>query len=110
VELSAPPTPHLPGHGHAPALIIMDCTFEPVSQPQLGVILVRVVLVMVSVHSNETLSKTHVHLENKAAVTHTILVIRLADKGIVLMQLSEGHHSCWGSHCGAIHIPISLLV
>jgi hypothetical protein len=41
-----------------PALVIMDCTSEPVSQPQLDVVLIRVALVMVSVHSSKTLTGT----------------------------------------------------
>jgi hypothetical protein len=41
VELSAPPVPCLPGHSHAPALIIMDITSEPVSQLQLIVVLYK---------------------------------------------------------------------
>ena len=46
-------------HGkHAPALMIMDWTSEPVSQPQLNVVLIRVVLVMVSLHSR------HVDIES----------------------------------------------
>jgi hypothetical protein len=40
------------------ALIIMDRTSEPVSQPQLNVVLIRVVWVMVSVHCSKTLTKT----------------------------------------------------
>jgi hypothetical protein len=39
--------------------MIMDWTSEPVSQPQLNVILIRVALVMVSVHSSKTLTKTN---------------------------------------------------
>jgi hypothetical protein len=38
--------------------MIMDRTSEPVSQPQLNVVLVRLALVMVSVHSSKTLTKT----------------------------------------------------
>jgi hypothetical protein len=41
-----------------PILMIMDRTSEPVSQPQLNVVLIRVALVMVSVHSSTTLTKT----------------------------------------------------
>jgi hypothetical protein len=36
-------------------LVIMDWTSEPVSQPQLNVVLSRVALVMVSAHSHKTL-------------------------------------------------------
>ena len=53
LELSAPPVSCLPGHCHVPALMIMDSTSEPVSQPQISV-----VLVMVSVHNSKTLTKT----------------------------------------------------
>ena len=56
-ELSAPPAPCLPGRCHALTLMIMDRTSEPVSQPQLNVVLIRVALVMVSVHSSKTLTK-----------------------------------------------------
>jgi hypothetical protein len=38
--------------------MIMDWTSEPVSQSQLNVVLVRVALVMVSVHNSKTLTKT----------------------------------------------------
>ena len=48
----------MPGCCHAPALMIMDLTSEPVSQPELNVVLIRVALVMVSVHSSKTLTKT----------------------------------------------------
>ena len=49
VELSAPPVPCLSGCFHSPALMIMDWTSEPINQPQLNVVLVRLALVMVSV-------------------------------------------------------------
>ena len=42
-----------------PALMIMDRTSEPVSQTQLNVVLIRVALVMVSVHSFKTLRQLH---------------------------------------------------
>lgn len=42
-----------------PALIIMDYTSEPVSQPQL-VSFIRIVMVMIYVHSNKILTKTEV--------------------------------------------------
>jgi hypothetical protein len=35
--------------------MIMDRIFEPVSQPQLNVVLIRVALAIVSVHRNKTL-------------------------------------------------------
>jgi hypothetical protein len=38
--------------------MILDGTSEPVSQPQLNVVFIRFALVMVSVHSNKTLTKT----------------------------------------------------
>jgi hypothetical protein len=38
--------------------MIMDLTSEPVSQPQLNVVFIRLALVMVSVHSSKTLTKT----------------------------------------------------
>jgi hypothetical protein len=58
VELSAPPVPCLPGCCHVPALMIRDRTSEPVTRPQLNVVLIRVALVMVSVHSSKTLTNT----------------------------------------------------
>ena len=58
IELSAPPVPCLPGCCHVPALMIIDWTSEPISQIQLNVVLIRVVLVMVSVHSSKTLILT----------------------------------------------------
>jgi hypothetical protein len=39
-----------------PAMMIMVWTSENVSQPQLNVVLIRVALVTVSLHSNRTLS------------------------------------------------------
>jgi hypothetical protein len=71
VELSAPSVPCLTGHCHVPTLMIMDSTSEPVSQPQLNVVLIRVALVMVSLHSNGNLryrytcSQKHPYIENK---------------------------------------------
>jgi hypothetical protein len=56
VELSAPPMPCLPGCCHAPALMIMDWTSEPVSQPQLGFVLYKTCLGMVSAHSSKALN------------------------------------------------------
>jgi hypothetical protein len=54
-ELSAQPAPCLSGCCHVPALMIMDRTFEPVSQLQLNEVLIRVALVILSVHSSKTL-------------------------------------------------------
>ena len=45
VELSALPAPCLPRCCHVPALMLMDKPPEPVSQPQLNVVLIRVALV-----------------------------------------------------------------
>jgi hypothetical protein len=42
------PAACLPGYSHAPILMIMDRTSEPVSQPQLNIVLTRAALVMVS--------------------------------------------------------------
>jgi hypothetical protein len=38
-------------------IMIMDRISEPVSQPQLNVLLVRVIVVMVSLHRNKSLAK-----------------------------------------------------
>ena len=51
------PVPCLPGFCHAPSLIIMDWISESVIQPQLNVVLIRVALVIVTVHSSQTLTK-----------------------------------------------------
>jgi hypothetical protein len=40
--------------------MIMDWTSEPVSQPQWNVVLIRVALVIVSVHSSKTLRHTYI--------------------------------------------------
>ena len=53
--------------------MIMDLsTSEPVRQPQLNVVLIRVALVMVAVYSSETLTKTtmyrHVYLLNEEVI------------------------------------------
>ena len=50
----------LAGHCCAPALMIMDSTSEPLSQPQLNVIIIRMALVMVCNHSSKTRNKTEV--------------------------------------------------
>jgi hypothetical protein len=39
-------------------IMIVDWVSEPVSQTQFNVVLIRVALVMVSVHSSKTLTKT----------------------------------------------------
>ena len=41
-----------------PTITIMDWTSDPVSQPQLNVVLIKLTLVMVSVHSSKTLTMT----------------------------------------------------
>jgi hypothetical protein len=46
--------------------MIMDLTSEPVSQPQSNVVFIRLALVMVSVHSSKTLTKTVTNLEHSA--------------------------------------------
>jgi hypothetical protein len=38
--------------------MILDWTSKPVSQPQLNVVLIRVVLFMMSVHSSKTVTQT----------------------------------------------------
>jgi hypothetical protein len=38
--------------------MIVDLTCEPVSQPQLNVVLIRIALVMMAVHSSKILIKT----------------------------------------------------
>ena len=54
VELSASPVPYLPACCHASLMLltmmIMDQTSEPVRQLQLNFVLIRVALVMVSLH------------------------------------------------------------
>ena len=67
VELSAPPASCL-DTTMLPTLMIMDRTSESVSQPQLNVILIRVALVMVSVHSIKTLTKTEAYCNYKGCV------------------------------------------
>jgi hypothetical protein len=52
VVLSTPAVPCLLGCCHSPALKIMDWTSEPVSQPQLNVVFIKVSMFMVSFHSN----------------------------------------------------------
>jgi hypothetical protein len=52
VELSASPAPCLPGCCHVPSMR-MDRISEPVSQPQLNIVLIRVAWVLVSVHRSE---------------------------------------------------------
>jgi hypothetical protein len=66
VELSALPVPCLNGCCHAPTWIIKDLTSEPVSQPQLNVVFIRLALVMVSVHRSKTLTKTPINKKSYA--------------------------------------------
>jgi hypothetical protein len=54
---------HLPGCCHAPTLMIMDWTSEPVCQLLLYVVLIKVALVMVSVHSSKTQTNTSPEIE-----------------------------------------------
>jgi hypothetical protein len=54
VELSATSAPCLPGCCHPLTLMIMDWTSEPGSQLQLNAILIRLALVMVSVHRHKS--------------------------------------------------------
>jgi hypothetical protein len=42
----------------------MDWTFEPVNQPQIHIVLTRVALAMVSLHSSKTQAKTLIHAPN----------------------------------------------
>lgn len=58
-----------------PALIIMDYTSEPVSQPQL-VSFIRIVMVMIYIHSNKILTKTEVATSDRgiAVIGMTMLV------------------------------------
>jgi len=58
VDPSVLPALCLPGCCHALALVITDWTSEPVSQPQLNIVLIRLPLVMVTVHSCKTVTKT----------------------------------------------------
>ena len=64
--------------------MIMDCTPEPVNQPQLSVVLIRVALVLVSVHSSKTLTKTVMNNLNTGNLLQ--LQIKLRDK---MMHLYE---------------------
>jgi hypothetical protein len=58
IELSVPSlAPCLPARHHASCMTIMNLSSETASQPQLGLFLIRVAMVMVSLHSNETLTK-----------------------------------------------------
>ena len=50
-----------------PAIMIMVWTSEPVGQPQLNVVLIRVALVMVSFHSSKTLRHCHPQVFANAA-------------------------------------------
>ena len=64
IELSAPPASCLLECCYAPALMTMDETSEPVSQPQLNVVLIRIALVMVSVHRSKPLVKHRITLNS----------------------------------------------
>jgi len=72
---------------HVPALMIIDRTSEPVSQPQLNVVLVGVALVLVFVHSSKCLSKK-THLENYWTV---VSVCPGSFKTIFLIKLIVSH-------------------
>ena len=58
IEVSASPVPCLARCCHAPALMIMYCTSEGISQPHLNIVSYKSCLFMVSLHSNEILRHT----------------------------------------------------
>jgi hypothetical protein len=64
--------------------MIIDSTFESVSLTQLNVVLIRVALVLVSVHSSKTLTKTVMNNLNTGNLLQ--LQIKLRDK---MMHLYE---------------------
>jgi hypothetical protein len=89
VELSPPPVPCLPRCYLVPALIIMDWTSEPVSQSQLNVVLSRAVLVLVSVHSSKTLTRTGPlgNPQTSQLALHKLMVRPLAGDNTYLTEL-----------------------
>ena len=56
--------------------MIMDLTSEPVSQDQLNVVLIRIVLVMVSIHSSKILT-------NKYRDPRLVIMQRMKDCGVL---------------------------
>ena len=57
VELPAPPRLCMLGCCHVPALMIMDRNSELVGHHQVNIVLIRVPLLMVSIHRSKTLCK-----------------------------------------------------
>jgi hypothetical protein len=74
MELLVPLVPGPPGCCHVPSLMIMDRTSEPVSQPQLNAVCIRVALVKVSVRSSKILTKTVCECECVCVYTVSVLV------------------------------------
>ena len=63
-----------------PALMIMDWTTEPVSQPQLNVVFIRVALVVVSLHSNGIFKTSRVSKVSMRATEAKSLEARNVEK------------------------------
>ena len=89
VELSDPPAPCLPRCCHALTMMIMDWTSETVSQPQLNVVLMRVALVMVSVHSSKTLRHIGTGDLNSDSLACTVSLLVPAVSTIQLKAILE---------------------
>ena len=95
VDLSALPVPCLPRCCHASTLMITHWTSEPVSQLQLNVVLIRVALVMVSVHSSKTLLRYHLKIE---FIFQTTLRFPLTPVRVAKIKNSDDSR-CWQG-CG----------
>jgi hypothetical protein len=72
VELLASLTSCLLGHCHAPALMIMNWTFEPISQPQWSAFLLRIDLDIVSVHTSKTVTNIYLLIKFSSRTTFEI--------------------------------------
>jgi hypothetical protein len=75
-------------------LMIMDWTSEPVSQPQLNLVLIRVSLIMVSIHSSKTITKT-VMFRITTYVWLYRLYFHMADSPVVSTALATSQTALW---------------
>ena len=72
-----------------PTMMILGWTSDPVNHPQLNVVLIRVALVMVSLHSNgNPKTQTLVREKGREEVTRRYQLSPQADGGI--LKLSRG--------------------
>jgi hypothetical protein len=80
----------MPGCCHVPGLAIMGLNSELVSHPQLNIVFIRVALVVVSLHSSKTLTKTGRIPVAKVRSSGTSALFLLPGKGYIAGAPQEG--------------------